>query len=317
MKTFMQRLLLAIFMVAFSACLVCAQTNTVKHVVDRGETLASIAKQYATTEDKLKELNPNASQFVYVGMELIVPVNTSTSKDEPMPVSKNETFMADSNRGNESYQMRNDYLKKKNWEYSVFAGISMNNFTGKDAKNLDMLCGFHAGVSASYFFHEYIFAEGSIALATKGYKQDETMSSGDVWDDEGANYESSTSKKYMSYNVELPILIGYNFIVNENLSFRIKVGPYMTYVISGKEKTKGYTTIYSDIHSSETEYINKKKKVKDIDGFNHFGYGIHTGISANYKCLVVSASYQRAFSKIIDKQKSYEQNILLSIGYKF
>ena len=73
MNRLMKRFLSTICLVAFSACLAFAQTNTVKHTVERGETLTSIAKRYATTEEKLIELNPNAAQFVYVGMELIIP----------------------------------------------------------------------------------------------------------------------------------------------------------------------------------------------------------------------------------------------------
>ena len=60
-------------MVAFSVSFAVAQTSTVKHTVDRGETLQSIAKRYAATEAKIIELNPDATQFVYVGMELTVP----------------------------------------------------------------------------------------------------------------------------------------------------------------------------------------------------------------------------------------------------
>lgn len=60
-------------MVAFSVSFAVAQTSTVKHTVDRGETLQSSAKRYATTEAKIIELNPDATQFVYVGMELTVP----------------------------------------------------------------------------------------------------------------------------------------------------------------------------------------------------------------------------------------------------
>lgn len=54
-----------------------------------------------------------------------------------------------------------------------------------------------------------------------------------------------------------------------------------------------------------------------MKGFKNFGYGIQAGISADYKMFILSASYQRAFSKIFDKTKAYEQNILISLGYRF
>lgn len=56
------------------------QIVTVKHIVDRGETLASIAKMYGTTEVKIIELNPSASQFIFVGMELTVPTSEKIEK---------------------------------------------------------------------------------------------------------------------------------------------------------------------------------------------------------------------------------------------
>lgn len=48
--------------------------DTRKHVVDKGETLVSIAERYKTTTSELIKLNPDAKQFIYVGMELDVPV---------------------------------------------------------------------------------------------------------------------------------------------------------------------------------------------------------------------------------------------------
>lgn len=85
MKTFRKRFLSAMCMVAFGVSFAMAQTNTIKHTVDRGETLQSIAKRYATTEAKIIELNPNAAQFVYVGMELVIP-NAQEHKQANIPV---------------------------------------------------------------------------------------------------------------------------------------------------------------------------------------------------------------------------------------
>ena len=45
-----------------------------KHTVKRGETLTSIAKQYGISKDEIVRLNPDAAQFVYVGMELNIPI---------------------------------------------------------------------------------------------------------------------------------------------------------------------------------------------------------------------------------------------------
>lgn len=63
-----------------------AQSET-KHIVKRGETLESIAGKYGTTTDELVRLNPDAAQFVYVGMELKIPAissNAATIKNDPV-----------------------------------------------------------------------------------------------------------------------------------------------------------------------------------------------------------------------------------------
>ena len=53
MKTFKKRLWPTMFWAVFSVCLAVAQTSTIKHTVDRGETLTSIAQRYGTTEAKI------------------------------------------------------------------------------------------------------------------------------------------------------------------------------------------------------------------------------------------------------------------------
>lgn len=85
MNTLRKRLLSAICLVTFGACFAFAQTNTIKHTVDRGETLQSIAKRYDTTVERIIELNPDAAQFLYVGMELVIQ-NDKEHKQANTPV---------------------------------------------------------------------------------------------------------------------------------------------------------------------------------------------------------------------------------------
>lgn len=310
-------------MVAFGVSFAIAQTSTIKHTVDRGETLQSIAKRYATTEAKIIELNPDAAQFVYVGMELTIPavkVNDAVKEDNPKTLYNNFVTQNTSDHFITNSALINTDFSKNNhtkFEKELYVGVSMNNFTGDDIKNSDMKVGFNAGVTARYYVVNDLFLEGSLGISTKGYKSDSESSSGSYWDDEGPNYDGSISTKYTSYNLDLPILVGYKLAVNDDFNIKLKVGPYLTYALFGKLKEEGYWTGYEDIHSSSTEYINKETKIGDMDGFKNFGYGIHAGISADYKQFIFSASYQRAFSKVFDDAKAYEQNILISFGYRF
>ena len=323
MNTLRKKILLTICMVAFGVSFAIAQTSTIKHTVDRGETLQSIAKRYATTEAKIIELNPDAAQFVYVGMELTIPavkVNDAVKEDNSKTLYNNFVTQNTSDHFITNSALINTDFSKNNhtkFEKELYVGISMNNFTGDDIKNSDMKVGFNAGVTARYYVVNDFFLEGSLGISTKGYKSDSESSSGSYWDDEGPNYDGSISTKYTSYNLDLPILVGYKLAVNDDFNIKLKVGPYLTYALSGKLKEEGYWTEYEDIHSSATEHINKETKIGDMNGFKNFGYGIHAGISADYKQFIFSASYQRAFSKVFDDAKAYEQNILISFGYRF
>lgn len=64
-------------MVALSA--IAQSTSTITHVMQKGETLQTIAARYSTTPQAIIELNPEAAEFTYVGMELKVPVVTPTT----------------------------------------------------------------------------------------------------------------------------------------------------------------------------------------------------------------------------------------------
>ena len=64
-------------------CTVCmfgmAQSQTVTHVVQRGETIESIAEYYKVSIEDINKANPNADGIVYVGMKLVVPVGTTNA----------------------------------------------------------------------------------------------------------------------------------------------------------------------------------------------------------------------------------------------
>lgn len=121
MNTLKKRLLSAIYMVAFSACLVVAQTQAIKHTVDRGETLASIAKRYATTEAKIIELNPDAAQFLYVGMELIIP---NTQEREQAGKTMVHTYSSNTVNQTAKETLSQIYNKEYNVSDFTFYGIS-------------------------------------------------------------------------------------------------------------------------------------------------------------------------------------------------
>ncbi|MCM1225620.1 MAG: LysM peptidoglycan-binding domain-containing protein, partial [Lachnospiraceae bacterium] len=65
---------------AMGLCAMAWAFANVEHVVEPGETLKSIAQKYGVTEAKIIELNPDAAQFIYVGMELNIPANAAVTQ---------------------------------------------------------------------------------------------------------------------------------------------------------------------------------------------------------------------------------------------
>lgn len=54
-----------------------AQNQTVSHVVQRGETLESIAEYYNVSVEDIDKANPNMDGVVYVGLKLNLPIKTT------------------------------------------------------------------------------------------------------------------------------------------------------------------------------------------------------------------------------------------------
>lgn len=80
-----------ILSVLFSAlCLFAtAQGRTFTHIVQRGETIESIAEYHKVSVDDINKANPNAAGMVYVGMKLAIPVRTeNTVVSEPQSVGE-------------------------------------------------------------------------------------------------------------------------------------------------------------------------------------------------------------------------------------
>lgn len=73
-----KRLFLSVLL--YTVCVFAmAQSQTVTHVVQRGETLESIAEYYKVSVADINKANPNTDGIVYVGMKLVIPVETTNT----------------------------------------------------------------------------------------------------------------------------------------------------------------------------------------------------------------------------------------------
>ena len=156
-------------------CTVCmfgmAQSQTVTHVVQRGETLESIAEYYKVSVEDINKANPNADGIIYVGMKLVVPVGatstiTEATVQQQLPKATNRTSPTSFNKSqseNNQQTAHTTSFSKNLWKLRVIAGLTYSSWTGKDFKDGEIdtdygrasaknkaIYQFHAGLIADY-----------------------------------------------------------------------------------------------------------------------------------------------------------------------
>lgn len=316
-----------------------AQSQNVTHVVLRGETIESIANHYNVSVEDFNKANPNIDGIIYVGMKLIIPAEVTHSSTPTIAKQESNKKTATTSHNAFHSPKTVDNLQttptthnKNIWRLKGIAGLTTGSWTGKDFKDgeKDSEYGqvsnknkatyqFHIGFIADYIFSKNVYAGIGIIFNQSGYKQDLLMSSGQNWDDEGGNYDGKQTVKMAINKFDIPIHIGGMYDFSSDTRLFLEVGPYISYAISGNKKYTGYYTEYDDIHSSETEQINKKEKIGkgSLKDFQKFGYGLSATAGVSFKNIILQFTYQRGLNKTIKKKKQYEQNMLLSFGYEF
>ena len=108
-------------------CTVCmftmAQSQTVTHVVQRGETIESIAEFYKVSVEDINKANPNVDGIVYVGMKLNIPTN---SNQNHVTKEKRQSVKEVANH-NVKYQNTDNYIAKENGENMSNHRTTSNN----------------------------------------------------------------------------------------------------------------------------------------------------------------------------------------------
>ncbi len=104
MKQIYKHLSLALAMIMCSH-FVFAQ-NIVEHTVKRGETLSHIAQKYDTTEEAIREANPQYGDYFYVGMKLTIPI-TLAAKEEPATMQQENVAVLTSTETQADEQSQN------------------------------------------------------------------------------------------------------------------------------------------------------------------------------------------------------------------
>lgn len=217
----MNRILTIIAILTIGAFNLIAQSSQIVHTVQRGETLASIANTYGVTEKLIIEANPDAAQFIYVGMELTIPAADKTinkaaeNKTEINPTDYNQPL-----NNQQNILSTFDESRKFKDHLTVAFELGMLFLHTEKASNINYSSnsssyshsfGYTINVGANYYFQKPL--TGPYVGARIGWMEYYS----------NAYYnESGVYNKFLNetHSIILPIEVGYSFST-ENLNWAI------------------------------------------------------------------------------------------------
>lgn len=226
---------------------VAAQSVTT-HIVQRGETIESIASKYQVSVDDIKRANPNAGDFFYVGMKLNIPSKSDSSvlknnasglTDSSLATEK-ETFKSNQSvQPIQSFSYSEDSSKESKANTWHYAGrIGWDIYKVKDYSTYSFNFEFLLG--PRYYLTDNIYLSSGLGLMY-----------GEI--DTSTRYNNKTNKNIVKpFSLMLPLEGGASiFIIPNRLAFRAETGVTFAYALFGKVKTNDANTSFSDIDGIE------------------------------------------------------------------
>lgn len=286
--------------VLLAAMLMCmavalAQQSTKKHIVKRGETIETIAKTYNVSVADIVKLNPAATRYIYIGMELLIPdgqatVDTSDNSEEvegqPSPAASPVTTVPISSDGG-GYLSKGQSVEKRNrLMVGPKVGLMLGSMTQPKQGNLfdGSGTGFEFGV------------EGMLRLGQA--PDDDTPGTGYVGISLGVSYGSisfpthSINKKSLSISsLSIPVSVRlYPFVAVGSLnSLYIEAGVSVFSILSSSPEN-----IVTDSNDYTVQFnLGDNLKSTSITPLLGVGYGVPgtgLGISLRYNLGVSEIS---------------------------
>lgn len=257
-----------------------AQSQTVSHVVQRGETLESIAEYYNVSVEDIDKANPNMDGVVYVGLKLSIPTSSTQPKTSARDVSTetSQTQVLTPERS----PIRNVYKEDK-----VYSAQSEDKEYGEFIFSGELGLGFIKGprnfmyeatLGANYTLPYNLYVGARIGYNSANYNGQRK--------DEG----KSINTKQNCHFLQIPIEFGYS-LKNESESLGLIpfVGFNTNIGLSGKYKQR--------ILGTGGEESSKKLKIG-----GKVGIGARVGIRVHLVGFDITGSYQIPLN---DKQKGW------------
>ncbi|MCC8112790.1 MAG: LysM peptidoglycan-binding domain-containing protein [Bacteroidales bacterium] len=199
------------------------------YIVDRGDTLDSIAQKFGITRTQIVELNPDAGQFIYVGMELtlpdgahaVTPTQSSSSQGASTQVASTPSYQNQSPQYSES----SDDSSDQKWGAFLQFGLgfisheSEHDRTTYTSARLDVTS-FTATINGFYNFYQ-----GAKVILGVGYRSTRTyMSATQIgsWGDAEQNDHFLTVPLGLGYTIGSISKLGITPIANFDFNIGLK-----------------------------------------------------------------------------------------------
>lgn len=268
-------------------CTVCAfamaQSQIVTHVVQRGETIESIAEYYKVSVADINKANPNADGIIYVGMKLNIP---STSPKNETRTEKTTTSGISSNE-NTSYVPQSS-TTKKSYDNETTLGLQFARVKASYLFPTEMEKSSRGHYRSSYNLSfvlegEYVFNPNIFAGFGLGYMAQGSCNSDRNQDEDGIRYQQYKSQYHY---VMVPLCIGYRMPITKNVNIDAYTGPVVTCVVAGN----------SQYRTSTSEEWNKTK-LKDMKNVKYFTPFWNIGARVNLWSFELGAEYWYLLTK--------------------
>lgn len=174
---------------------VFAQDYQAKHEVQRGETLASIAKRYGVTVQMIKDANPQMGNLFYVGLKLNIP---SKGKVDNIIVEEKQGTHKESG-----------YVVSNNDNISVTHHYTSNGMIDYDAEGVD-----------NYFVYQPDFKTYGLDVSMDMYKYF-------FW---GMSFYSNLKFKpsdALSYQMNINLGVKKRIVFDDRFMASLRVNPYI------------------------------------------------------------------------------------------
>lgn len=276
------------FFLSVLLCTVCvlamAQSQTITHIVQRGETIESIADYYKVSVADINKANPNADGIIYVGMKLNIPASTSPKNETR--TEKTTTSGIPSNE-NTSYVPQSS-TTKKSYDNETTLGLQFARVKASYLFPTEMEKSSRGHYRSSYNLSfvlegEYVFNPNIFAGFGLGYMAQGSCNSDRNQDEDGIRYQQYKSQYHY---VMVPLSIVYRMPITKNVNIDAYTGPVVTCVVAGN----------SQYRTSTSEKWNKTK-LKDMKNVKYFTPFWNIGARVNLWSFELGAEYWYLLTK--------------------